>query len=90
MVFKIKWVSHNFSQILRVLQSHFLNGSVRLAVSIFLQSRFGISISQSKNSIRLVLAEKHASLAVSQSLELPFTTPASSPCVMVNLNNILF
>ena len=35
----------------RVLQSHFLSGSVCLAVSIFSQSCLGISVSQSKMSL---------------------------------------
>ena len=56
----------------------FLSGSVRLAISIFLQSRFGVSIlvSQSKNSKSLGLAEKNASLAISQSLEFTIRHPS--------------
>ena len=52
MVFEKIWVSQNFSQISWVSQSRFLSGSVCLAVSIFLQSCFGVLIllSQSKNS----------------------------------------
>ena len=45
---KIK-VSQNVSQISRVSQSPFLSGSERLAVSIILQRRFGVSISFSQS-----------------------------------------
>ena len=70
MVFQKIRVSYNFNQISWVSQSRFLSGSVTLAVSIFLQSCFGVSIlvSQSKHLRSLGLAEKNASLAVSQTL----------------------
>ena len=56
---------------IRVLQCHFLGGSVGLKVLIFSQIhlRVLISVSQSKNSISLGLAEKNASL-----VNLPFAT----------------
>ena len=65
MVFQKIRVSQNFSQILQVSQSRFLSSSVRLAVSIFSRSHFGVSI-RSHNFKSLGLAEKNTSLAVSQ------------------------
>ena len=67
-------VSENFSEILRVSQSHFLSGSERLAVSNFCKA---VLESKSwtrnpKTSKSLNLTEKNAGLTVSQ--RLVFTT----------------
>ena len=81
MVLEKLWVSQNFSRISRVSQSRFLSGYVRLAVSFFIRRCLGVSnhfefsISQSKKSKCLGLAEKNASLAVSQSLALTIRHP---------------
>ena len=67
MVFKKLRVSQNCSQISQVSQSRFSS-----AVLYASQSRFfrkAVLESRSKNSKRLWLAEKNASLAGSQSLE---------------------